>query len=426
MKNAEPTVETAVDLLDLDRWAAEGPPYDWFAHRRAEAPVWIHPGRGGTKGFWVVSGHAEVTALGRCPHTMSSDDDHGGVTGLGEGDELQEAFDLMDGQVAPLRDSADTKMLLSLDPPEHSANRKILNRAFTPGSVQALEPAVRDLTSGLLDGHTDGTTFDFTTDVAMPLPMQVIGDLLGAPRDTHGDLLRWSNAAVAGTDPEYLCEGQSSMDAVLHLSQLFIGLRMEREAERRDDLVSRLLDGTVDGEPLPGTRYLMYLILLVTAGNETTRNAMSHGVGAFADHPDQWQRLREDRGLIDSAVEEVLRWSSPILYFRRNAIEEMTVAGATIEPGDLVSLWYVSANHDETVFDHPDRFDIGRRSNPHVAFGGGGPHFCLGASLARLEIRVLLEEMLDRFETVERDGPPVRLRSNFLNGIKHMPIRLRT
>ncbi|TXI45373.1 MAG: cytochrome P450, partial [Mycobacterium sp.] len=171
-------------------------------------------------------------------------------------------------------------------------------------------------------------------------------------------------------------------------------------------------------------RYTMFLLLLVTAGNETTRNAMSHGVWAFAEHPEQWQRLREDRSLLDSAVEEVLRWSSPLLYFRRNALEPMEVAGAEFEPGDLVSLWYVSANRDSAVFADPFTFDIGRSPNHHVAFGGGGPHFCLGASLARLELRVLFEEMVDRYERIELAGDPVRLRSNFLNGVKHLPVRL--
>ncbi len=419
------TTVTDVDLLDLDRWAAEGPPFAWFAGKRAEAPVWKHPGRDGSPGFWVVSGHEEVTALGRCPHVLSSDDEVGGVTGLGPGDELQEAFDAMAAETGAVGAGFgnDAKMLLTLDPPEHTANRKVLNRAFTPASITALEPSIRELAIQLLDAQPPGEAFDLTTEIAMPLPMQVIGDLLGAPRATHRDLLRWSNAAVAGSDPEY-ASVMPSLEAVFHLVGLFASIRQAREAQAEDDLVSRLLAGTVGGEPLPDVRYVMYLLLLVTAGNETTRNAMSHGVAAFADHPDQWQRLREDRSLLPGAVEEVLRWASPLLYFRRNAVAEMTVAGATIEPGDLVSLWYVSANRDETVFPDATTFDIGRDATRHVAFGGGGPHFCLGASLARLEVQVLLEEMLERYDRIERVGELVRLRSNFLNGVKHLPVRL--
>jgi cholest-4-en-3-one 26-monooxygenase len=184
-----------------------------------------------------------------------------------------------------------------------------------------------------------------------------------------------------------------------------------------------LLRAEVDGESLSPARFTMFLILLAIAGNETTRTAMSHAVVELAGRPEEWQRLKEDRSLVPSAVEEVLRWASPVLYFRRNAMEDLEVAGQQIRAGDLVSLWYVSANRDESVFEDPFRFDVGRDPNHHVAFGGGGPHFCLGASLARLEVRVLLEELLDRYDRLEVVGETDRLRSNFLHGIKHLPVR---
>jgi cholest-4-en-3-one 26-monooxygenase len=416
--------DVTVDLRDLDRWATHGPPFETFRRLRDHAPVWKHPGPDGAEGFWVVSSHELVTALGRCPHVLSSDEENGGIVGLGPGDELQAAFDgSLAGATSTRREA---KMLLSMDPPEHTMNRKVLNRGFTPAAIAKLEDATRVLASGLLEGRVDGEAFDFTTEIAMPLPMQVIGDLLGAPREIHRDLLRWSNEAVAGTDPEYLPEGGAPLVAIMELAQVFAALREARAHVAGDDLVSRLLVGTVDGEPLTARRLTMYLLLLVTAGNETTRNAMSHGLWAFAEHPDQWRRLRDDPSLLDGAVEEVLRWSTPLLYFRRNAIEEMDVAGATIEPGDIVTLWYISANRDEAVFDRPDVFDISRSENPHVAFGGGGPHFCLGASLARLELRILFDELLQRAETIELVDDPIRLRSNFLHGIKHLPVRLRS
>lgn len=419
-----------VNLLDLDRWASEGPPHEWFSRKREESPVWLHPGRDGTRGFWVVSDHEHVTALGRCPHALSSDEDNGGIVGLGPGDELQAAFDTSNAELAEfgLYDS-DAKMLLSLDPPEHTKNRKVLNREFTPAAISTLEPAVHELAGSLLDAvdrvriHGDEVV-DFTTEVAMPLPMQVIGDLLGAPRDTHRDLLRWSNEAVTGTDPEYLSPGGSQLGAAAQLAQLFTTMQIERQLEPADDLVSKLNIAEIDGEPLSQLRFIMYLLLLVTAGNETTRNAMSHGVWAFAEHPDQWDRLRDDPSLLPSAVEEVLRWSSPLLYFRRNALEDMEVVGQVIEAGDIVSLWYVSANRDNAVFDDPFTFDVGRSPNHHVAFGGGGPHFCLGASLARIELRILFEAMLSRYSSIELAGRPDRLRGNFLHGVKHLPVRL--
>jgi len=421
-----------LDLLDLDRWARDGIPHEWFAEKRRSEPVWRHPGRDGDPGFWVVSGHEQVVELGRCPHAMSSDEDNGGVTGLGRGDELEELLaNSFETAALGANDDGSSKLkqLLTMDPPEHTANRKIVNRSFTPRTIGQIEPATRELAAALLDGHRDGEPFDFTTEVAMPLPMQVIGDLLGAPRETHLDLLQWSNEVVATTDPEYLAGrgDDTQLIAGVMLARLFIELReAELAGERADtsDLVSVLSRAEVDGEALEDVRYALYMLLLATAGNETTRNAMSHGIWAFAQFPEEWDRLRADRSLLPSAVDEVLRWSSPLLYFRRNAVAPMSIGGAEIEVGDVVSLWYSSANFDEAVFDDPQRFDVGRSPNPHVTFGGGGAHYCLGASLARLEIRVLLEEMLDRYDRIEVTGEVERLRSNLLNGIKHLPVRL--
>ena len=203
------------------------------------------------------------------------------------------------------------------------------------------------------------------------------------------------------------------MNAAVHLATLFAELRKEREDRPASDLVSTLVSARVDGHPLTDMSYTMYMLLLATAGNETTRNAMSRGLLAFAQHPEQWQRLRENPTLLGSAVEEILRWSSPLLYFRRNAIQEMTIDGAVIEPGDIVSLWYVSANRDESVFENPEVFDIARDPNRQVAFGGGGVHLCLGASLARLELEVLFAVLLERVSKVTLAGDRVGLRSNF-------------
>jgi cholest-4-en-3-one 26-monooxygenase len=419
-------IDVDIDLLDLDRWAAEGAPHEWFTRLRAEAPVWRHPSPGGGPGFWVISSYDEVAALGRCPHALSSDGANGGVSGLGPGDELQDALDRVGAGLPPGMSvfGDDTAMLLTMDPPTHTTQRKIVNKGFTPRRVGLIEARIREITCGLLDGAGDGC--DFTTDVAMPLPMRVIGEMMGAPEDTHRDLIRWSNEAVAGTDPEYAADvaDMPQLFAAMSLFQSFQAIRDTHEAERFDDLTTVLLEAEVDGEKLSPTRFKMFLFLLALAGNETTRNAISHAVLAFTENPEQWQRLRDDPALIPLAVEEVLRWASPVLYFRRNAVTEMETAGATIEPGDIVSLWYVSANRDEAHFADPFRFDVGRDPNEHIAFGGGGPHFCLGASLARLEVRVFLEEMVSRYSSIELTGQVARLRSNFIHGIKHLPVRL--
>jgi cholest-4-en-3-one 26-monooxygenase len=422
-------VDTDIDLLDLDRWAREGVPFDWFARLRAEAPVWRHPSPGDGPGFWVVSSYDQVQALGRCPHALSSAGANGGVSGLGPGDEMQDAQDRVAMGLPPGMDvfGGDTAMLLTLDPPEHTTYRKIVNKGFTPRRVALLEDRIRSLTASLLDAVSAGDgSCDFTTQVAMPLPMRVIGEMIGAPVEIHNDLQRWSNEAVTGTDPEYAPDATEmpQLFAAMSLFQSFQGIRDAHEAEPHDDLTTVLLEAEVDGEKLSPTRFKMFLFLLALAGNETTRNAISHGVLALADNPDEWQRLRDDPALIPTAVEEVLRWASPVLYFRRNAVEPMETAGVTIEPGDIVSLWYVSANRDEAHFDDPMRFDVGRTPNEHIAFGGGGPHYCLGASLARLEVRVMLEELVARYARIERAGDVSLLRSNFIRGIKHLPVRL--
>lgn len=423
-------VDVDIDLLDLDRWARDGVPHEWFARLRAEAPVWRHPSPGGNgPGFWVVASYDDVAALGRCPHALSSDGSNGGVSGLGPGDELQDAQDRVAARMPPGMDvfGGDTAMLLTLDPPEHTTYRKIVNKGFTPRRITVLDERIRSLSGSLLDAASDGgDACDFTTEVAMPLPMRVIGEMIGAPEEIHDDLQRWSNEAVAGTDPEYAPDASEmpQLFAAMSLFQSFQGIRDSHESAPADDLTTVLLDAEVDGESLSPTRFKMFLFLLALAGNETTRNAISHGVLAFAEHPEQWERLREDPSLLPTAVEEVLRWASPVLYFRRNAVAEMEAGGATIAPGDIVSLWYVSANRDEAHFHDPFRFDVGRAPNEHIAFGGGGPHFCLGASLARLEVRVMLEELVARYRAIELAGPVSLLRSNFIRGIKHLPVRL--
>ncbi|MDY7101248.1 MAG: cytochrome P450 [Actinomycetota bacterium] len=307
--------------------------------------------------------------------------------------------------------------------PEHTRYRKIVNRAFTPARVAALEPQVRAVTRELLDTVVPGT-FDLTTEVAMPLPMRVIADMIGAPPEDRARIMRWGNALVASTDPEYRAPADEQLDAAAGLLGYFAQMRERRAGEPGDDLCSVLMAAEVDGERLSPVRFNFFLLLLAVAGNETTRNAISHGVAAFAHHPEQWARLRAEPELVPLAVEEILRWASPVAHFRRTAIAPMELRGERIEVGDVVSLWYPSANRDEDVFTDPDTFDVGRDPNPQIAFGGGGPHFCLGASLARLELRVVLEELLDRVDHIELTGEIDHLRSHFLNGVKHLPVRL--
>jgi cholest-4-en-3-one 26-monooxygenase len=291
--------------------------------------------------------------------------------------------------------------------------------------IAALEVHVRELTVGIIDEAMAKGDCDFVVDVAAELPLEVIAELLGVPRDDRHKLFDWSNRMVGSEDPEYQVSEEHVTEAQVEMFMYAQALAEARRAEPQEDIVTTLLNAEVDGDTLSEMDFNLFFMLLSVAGNETTRNAIAHGMNAFLEHPDQWDLLvadPEDR--IAGAVEEILRWASPVMFFRRNARKDVTLSGQTIKAGEKISLWYISANRDESVFDDPFRFDITRDPNPHIAFGGGGPHFCLGAQLARLEIRLLFEELAARVPRLEALGEPERLRSNFIGGIKHLPVRL--
>jgi cholest-4-en-3-one 26-monooxygenase len=266
---------------------------------------------------------------------------------------------------------------------------------------------------------------DFVVDVAAELPLEVIAELIGVPTEDRHRIFEWSNRMIGSEDPEYSVSAEETFNAQVEMFLYAQQLAERRRAEPADDIITALLSSEVDGESLSDMDFNLFFLLLSVAGNETTRNAISHGMNAFLEHPDQWELLVGDpEAHLAGAVEEILRWASPVLYFRRNATKDTVVGGETIKAGDKISLWYISANRDEDVFDEPFRFDITRHPNNHIAFGGGGPHFCLGAQLARLEIRMLFAALADRYPRIEALGPPDRLRSNFIGGIKRLPVRL--
>jgi cholest-4-en-3-one 26-monooxygenase len=316
-------------------------------------------------------------------------------------------------------------MMLFMDPPSHTRYRKLVNRGFTPRMIAALEVHVRELTVAIVEAAKAKGECDFVVDVAAELPLEVIAELLGVPREDRHKLFDWSNRMVGSEDPEYQVAEEHVTAAQIDMFVYAQELATKRRAEPREDIVSTLLAAEIDGDQLTDMDFNLFFMLLSVAGNETTRNAIAHGMNAFLEHPDQWDLLVSDPDAhIAGAVEEILRWASPVLYFRRNAKRDVELGGQTIRAGEKISLWYVSANRDESIFDEPFRFDITRDPNPHIAFGGGGPHFCLGAQLARLEIRVLFEELARRTPKLEALGAPARLRSNFIGGIKHLPVRL--
>jgi len=401
-----------IDLLDRDRFT-EGIPHEWFTWLRENAPVHWHEEPGGP-GFWVITKLADVTACNRDAASFSSSQELGGVVGL-------------EGPLAsPPGAEAAGSMMLFMDPPDHTRYRKLVNRGFTPRMIGALETHVRELAGRILDEAMAKRDCDFVVDIAAELPLEVIAEMLGVPREDRHKLFDWSNRMIGSEDPEYLVDQSLVAEAQLEMFMYAQQLAEQRRAEPKDDILTTLLQAEVDGDTLSELDFNLFFMLLAVAGNETTRNAIAHGMNAFLEHPEQYERLAADPGgLIGTATEEILRWATPVMYFRRNARQDVTLRDVTIKAGEKISLWYISANRDEDVFTDPFSFDIGRDPNPHIAFGGGGPHFCLGSQLARLEIRVLFEELVARVPRVEQLGEADRLRSNFIGGIKHLPVRLR-
>ncbi|UYP19631.1 cytochrome P450 [Rhodococcus sp. Z13] len=398
-----------IRLDDADVYT-RGVPHEHFAELRRTCPVHRQHSENGSD-FWAVTRHADVIAVSRDSATFSS------ALGTTQIDDFDEE--------TRLKQAA---MLLNLDPPDHTRLRQLVSRGFTPRTIKTLEDRIREIcdrTVGeAVEAARDGAVIDFVPAISAPLPLEVIAALLGAPAEDVGKLYDWSNRMIGWDDPEY---GTTQEDGELAAAEIFLyanEIAAQRRAEPRDDIVSKLVLPDEHGDTLTEMEFDMFFVLLVIAGNETTRNAISGGMQAFVDHPDQWRRLQEHPELIPNAVEEILRWVTPVVGFRRTPTCPARIGDQQVERGDKVILYYPSANRDEEAFEDPDVFDIGRDHNPHVAFGGTGVHFCLGAHLARLELRVMFETLIDRIDRVEPAGEPSRLRSNFINGIKSMPVRI--
>jgi cytochrome P450 len=321
--------------------------------------------------------------------------------------------------------------LINMDDPRHARLRRIVSRGFTPKQLDAMKGDVEATAAGIIDEVIERGEGDFVTDVAATLPLRIIVDMMGIPRSEERFIFDRTNVILGLGDPEYVPDQTEAgiMTALLGAAQdltlLITELGQARIADPKDDLTTALVTAEVDGESLSPAELASFFVLLVVAGNETTRNAISHGLLALCDHPDERARWQADfERLAPTAVEEIVRWATPVIHFRRTVTEDgARIGDREFLAGDKVVLWYASANRDERVFDDPFRFDVGRTPNDHVGFGGPGPHFCLGAHLARREITVMYRELFRRMPDVEVAGDPVRLQSNFINGIKHLPAR---
>jgi cytochrome P450 len=398
-----------IDLTDLDRF--EGPfPHHMFTVLRRDAPVWFHPPTEHTpdgEGFWVLSRHADVLSAGADGTTFSSQGGGGRTTGGGT---ILE--DLPLGFAAGV-------LLNMMDDPRHQQIRRMVTPAVSPKSLARLEDDLRTRADGIVGDALDRGECDFLVDVAAELPLQAAAGLLGVPQEDRHKLFDWANVTL---DYEGRELGQSTERTQAAQAEMFAyGSALVAEKQRcpADDMLSAV----ANGEGVTDLESQMFFNLLIAAASETTRNTIAVGVMALVDHPDQLEQLRTDRTRLPSAVEEILRWASSTPYNRRTATRDVEVGGQRIGAGDKVTLWWASANRDENVFDDPFRFDVARTPNHHLTFGHGG-HFCLGATLARVEVRLVLEQLLDRVATIEPTGPVVWTRSNKHTGVRHMPVRL--
>jgi cytochrome P450 len=395
-------------LIHPGHYAAHGYPHPIWTRLRREDPVhwWDR-----TEGlpFWAITKHADIVKVGRDPERFIN------------GPRL--VLDHL-----PEQPNFFPPTLIQIDPPQHTIYRKLINKRFTPGRLRPLHADIENIAKEIVDElgkeSTEGRA-DFVEKVSAPLPIAVIAWLLGVPREDWNLLFDWTNRTIGATDPEFQVEGQdsraSALQAMTELFEYFTKLVAKKRAQPEDDLVSLFSRLEVDGKPIPEIDVLTFCLIIVVAGNETTRNATSGGMLAFIQHQDQLRKLQEQPELLAAAVEEVVRWTSPIIHFGRTATEDYELRGKRIKAGDALALFYPSANRDEEVFSDPFSFRIDRSPNNHLAFGVG-EHYCLGAHVARLELEFAFKHLIPRIEEIEVDGPIDRLHSALVGGVKRLPI----
>jgi cytochrome P450 len=412
---ASPNVSD-INLTDLETFV-ERTPHDWFKRLRDDAPCYWQEEVNG-RGFWSVTRYEDILTLQKQPLLFSA-----GVGGTS-------LDDLTPEQV-------ESRMsLLDMDPPRHSRLRALVNRGFTPKAVKVYEDRIRTLIREILVKTMPLGEFDFVEHISVELPMQILSDIMGSPLEDRHTLVSLGDRLLGNSEPDFvgdLVKDQSDLSQYAHLPfsspaalEMFdyaLGLADLKRNNPGEDVVTILINSELDGDTLSEHEFKLFFLLLITAGNETTRHSMSHGIAALLQNRDEIARLCADPTLAGSAAEEIIRYATSVHHFRRTATEDVELHGQQIKAGDKVVLWFTSANRDERMFPDPNRFDITRTPNKHMAFGLGGPHYCLGSHLARLEIKVWLEELVPYLPDLYLNGPVDRMRSNFFNGIKRIPVR---
>jgi cholest-4-en-3-one 26-monooxygenase len=392
-----------IDLTDLEAFD-DGIPHEWFARLRRDDPVHWQDEIDGP-GFWSITKYQDAVHASRRPDLFSS---WLGGTNL---------FDLTPEDLEGSR-----TLMLNMDPPEHAKFRRLVSHGFTPKRIGMLEQHVRELAKTIVDDVAESGRCDFVDDVASRLPMESICEMIGVPPNDRRLIYDLSNRLIGFDDPDFQANRAEGPQAAAEMYIYAEGLASERRKCPMNDLTTVLLNATVDGEQLTTPQFDSFFLLLALAGNETTRTVTAQGMRLLIEHPDERRKIVARPALVAGAVEEILRYNPAVIHFRRTATQDIELRGKTIRKGDKVLIWYPSINRDEEVFPDPQRFDVERRPNEHLAFGIG-EHYCLGASLARLQLNTIFHELLTRLPDIELDGAVKRLHSNFIDGIKEMPVR---